>query len=89
MKIIFGALLLIALVGMSLAAAAEGGRLTLLNGVEHFKQSTVRIEGSKVIYFDPFSVSGEPHDGDLVFISHTHGDHLSVPDLKKIGKADT
>jgi L-ascorbate metabolism protein UlaG (beta-lactamase superfamily) len=29
----------------------------LLAGVSHFKQSTVRIEGEKTIYIDPFSCS--------------------------------
>jgi L-ascorbate metabolism protein UlaG (beta-lactamase superfamily) len=55
-----------------------------LTGVEHFKQSTIRIQGSKVIYFDPFRVEGEPHDADLVLITHTHSDHFSIPDLKKV-----
>lgn len=61
-----------------------------LTGVEHFKQSTIRIQGTnKVIYFDPYQADGEPHDADIILISHSHGDHLAVTDMKKIAKPST
>ena len=58
----------------------------LLKGVEHFKQSTVKIQGEKVVYFDPYRFDGEPRDGDLIFITHPHGDHLSIADIQKVMK---
>ncbi len=60
-----------------------------LKNVTHLKQSTIRIQGEKTVYFDPFRMSSEPHDADIVFITHTHGDHFSIPDLKKVMKPDT
>lgn len=68
---------------------AEGDPGAYLQNVSHFKQSTVRIAGEKIVYFDPFMFTGEPHDADIVLITHTHGDHFSIPDLKKVIKSDT
>lgn len=59
----------------------------LLNGVSHMKQSTLRIvAGSKVIYIDPYLIAGEPKDADIILISHTHSDHFSPADIKKVMK---
>ena len=77
------------LIGGFITVGAEEAKEKYLFGVEHFKQSTVRIQGEQVIYFDPYKVEQELHDADLVFISHSHGDHLSIPDLKKVAKEST
>lgn len=42
-----------------------------------------------VIYLDPWKVRGEPHDADIVFVSHSHHDHFSPADLRKISKPST
>lgn len=47
-------------------------------------QSSIRIVGSKTIYFDPWQIDGEPHDGDVVFITHEHYDHFSPEDIDKV-----
>lgn len=60
----------------------------LLEGVSHFKQSTVRIAGEKTIYIDPYNIAGEPKDADVVFVTHTHNDHFSISDIKKVMKND-
>jgi L-ascorbate metabolism protein UlaG (beta-lactamase superfamily) len=86
MEKIIGLLFTVAVFSGMGFAATDKERASLLDGVAHFKQSTVRIQGSKVIYFDPFLVSGEPHDGDIVLITHPHSDHFSIPDLKKVAK---
>ena len=39
-------------------------------------QSSIRIAGSKNLYFDPFKISTAEHDADIVFITHAHYDHL-------------
>lgn len=57
-----------------------------LKGVSCMKQSTIRIEGKKTIYFDPYAFEGNPKDGDIVFITHTHGDHFSTNEIKKVLK---
>ncbi|HEX2947868.1 MAG TPA: MBL fold metallo-hydrolase [Clostridia bacterium] len=61
----------------------------LLNGVSLGKQSTIRIQGGKTVYFDPLDISGKPQDADIIFISHSHGDHFSVEDIKKLVKPET
>ena len=51
------------------------------------KQSSIRLEGSKVLYFDPLEVKTR-HDADYIFITHPHFDHfslLSILELKKEG----
>lgn len=62
---------------------------SLLNGISHYKQSTIKIVADKIIYVDPINIDGEPKDADIIFITHTHGDHFSVADIKKIAKAST
>ncbi|MCR5302238.1 MAG: MBL fold metallo-hydrolase [Lachnospiraceae bacterium] len=51
-------------------------------------QSSIRIRGSKTLYFDPWQIDGEPHDGDYVFITHEHYDHFSPEDIMKAIKFD-
>lgn len=79
---------LLLVLGVS-AVYAEGCPSDLLRNVAHFKQSTIRIQGEKIIYFDPYRIAKEPHDADLVFLTHTHGDHYSVIDISVIMKATT
>ena len=52
-------------------------------------QSSIRIEGSKVVYFDPFKISEAPHDADLICITHEHYDHFDPVSILKICKEDT
>jgi L-ascorbate metabolism protein UlaG (beta-lactamase superfamily) len=49
---------------------------------------TFRIQGSKVIYTDPFKVT-KRDEADIVLISHEHFDHLSLEDLQKVTSAKT
>ena len=46
--------------------------------------SAIRIEGSKVLYFDPFHLTEEAHDADIIFVTHDHFDHFSAEDIAKI-----
>ncbi len=47
-------------------------------------QSSIRIRGSRTLYFDPWQMEDEPHDGDLVFITHEHYDHFSPEDINRV-----
>ena len=51
-------------------------------------QSSIKITGEKIIYFDPLKVE-ESHDADLILITHTHWDHFSKEDILKIKKETT
>lgn len=52
-------------------------------------QSSIKITGSKTIYFDPWQIEDEPHDADFVFITHEHYDHFSPKDIDKVASSDT
>jgi hypothetical protein len=60
----------------------------VLKGVQLFKQSMVKISGEQVIYVDPYKVDGAPKDADVVFITHTHGDHFNLDEIRKVAKDD-
>lgn len=42
-----------------------------------------------VIYVDPYRVPEAAHDADLVIITHSHHDHYSPADIRKVMKDDT
>ncbi len=52
-------------------------------------QSSIRIEGSKILYFDPYQISNAAHDADLIFITHDHYDHFEPESIAKLRKAET
>lgn len=47
-----------------------------------------RIDGDKIIYFDPYQIKGGPL-ADVIFVSHDHFDHCSPEDIKKIQGPET
>lgn len=61
-----------------------------MKNAKHLRHATVRLEaGSKVIYVDPYLIDEEKQDADIIFVTHTHYDHFSMEDIKKIMKKDT
>ncbi len=44
---------------------------------------------NNVVYLDPWKVDSEPHDADVVFVSHDHFDHCSPPDIEKVSNEQT
>lgn len=46
------------------------------------------ISGKKTVYIDPWKIDGEPHDGDVVLVSHSHYDHFSEEDIRSVLKED-
>lgn len=51
--------------------------------------SSIRIDERKIIYIDPFKITEESHDADIILITHSHFDHYSVEDIRKVMKSDT
>lgn len=51
--------------------------------------SSIRIADEKIIYIDPFKITDEPHDADIILITHDHFDHYSPEDILKIMRPDT
>ncbi len=52
-------------------------------------RSSIRIEGTKIIYFDPFKITEEKNDADVIFVTHEHYDHFSPEDIKKVSNEKT
>lgn len=60
-----------------------------LNHITVNTQSSIRIDGSSVLYFDPFQVGTAAHDADVIFITHEHYDHFEPDSIAKVKKEDT
>lgn len=52
-------------------------------------QSSIRIAGPCILYFDPFEIEDERHDADVIFITHDHYDHFQPESIEKVKKDDT
>ena len=62
----------------------------MLDNIEVFTHSSIRIKDTaRVIYIDPFQLKDTPHDADYVFITHSHSDHFSIEDIRKVIKIST
>lgn len=58
--------------------------------IKWISHASFRIStASTVLYIDPWKLPDEPHDGDVVFVSHSHHDHFSQVDIEKVSKGDT
>ena len=70
-------------------AAVEVPAAAHLKGLTWLGHASFRLErAGVVVYFDPWKIEGEPHDGDLILITHPHFDHFSQPDVAKVAKPD-
>lgn len=58
--------------------------LKMVENIQWYGQASVRIKGAnKVIYVDPYLLT-DNEVADYIFITHSHGDHFSIEDIKKI-----
>lgn len=51
--------------------------------------SSIKIVADKIIYGDPFKIKEKSNDADLIIITHSHYDHFSEEDIKRVKKEDT
>jgi L-ascorbate metabolism protein UlaG (beta-lactamase superfamily) len=49
----------------------------------------VKTFSGRIIYLDPYKVSKDEEKADIIVSSHTHGDHFSKSDIKKLWKEET
>ena len=63
---------------------------SILDSITVNEQSSIRLEAAgAVVRFDPFELSGEMHDTDVIFITHPHHDHFQPESVGKAAKPDT
>lgn len=77
--------------GRGLAAVSSKGKETDMTvKLQWFGHASFKITaGRDVIYIDPWKLKDSAHDATLVLVSHSHFDHYSAPDIKKVWKDAT
>ena len=61
----------------------------MLENVEVLYHSSIKIKDNKIIYIDPFKITENYNDADLIFITHDHYDHYSEEDIDKVINNDS
>ena len=61
----------------------------MINKICVNEHSSICIKDKLTLYFDPFRIQNESHDADIIFITHSHFDHYSLEDIKKIINENT
>ena len=56
----------------------------MINKISVNEHSSICIKDKLTLYFDPFKIQNESHDADIIFVTHSHFDHYSLEDIKKI-----
>lgn len=46
--------------------------------------TSIKISDTKIIYIDPYNIEEDTHDADIIFITHSHYDHLSPESINII-----
>lgn len=57
--------------------------------IKFVQHNSIKIVGSKIIYIDPFKIDQNYNDADYIFCTHSHYDHFSSADIKKVIKNNT
>ena len=70
------------------AASPSVGHADQMDGISWLGHASFKIakKEAPVVYLDPWKLPETPHDGDVILITHSHYDHLSVPDIQKAAK---
>ena len=58
----------------------------MLDNIEVLCHSSIKINKEKIIYIDPFNINQKYNDADIILITHSHYDHFSEKDIKKVMK---
>ena len=44
----------------------------MLDNIEVLYHSSIKMNGEKIIYIDPYKISENYNDADIIFITHDH-----------------
>ncbi len=61
----------------------------MLESIHWLGHASFRLDGPKIIYFDPWKLSKDSKKADLILVTHDHFDHLSLDDIKRIVSKET
>ena len=62
----------------------------MLKNIEWLGHSTIKINNqNQVIYIDPYNIKQDYNNADIIFITHSHYDHFSEDDIRKVQKEET
>ncbi|MCM8789462.1 MAG: MBL fold metallo-hydrolase [Candidatus Omnitrophica bacterium] len=90
MKKILGILFILLLFCSSVFSAKESEVRMLADNLHWLGHASFRLDGEKVIYFDPWKLSkSTAKPADIILVSHDHFDHFSVEDIKLISSDKT
>ncbi|MEE4255477.1 MAG: MBL fold metallo-hydrolase [Bacteroidales bacterium] len=79
------ALLIIALISFNLNAQ----HMETIEKMTWYGQAAVKIDNDgQLIFIDPYQLTTD-EKADLILITHSHGDHLSFPDIERIADEQT
>ena len=72
------------------ANAQKGKEKAMSVQLQWFGHASFKItEGNTIIYIDPWKLKEAKHDASVVLISHSHFDHYSADDIKKVSGPQT
>lgn len=60
----------------------------IIDSISWLGHAAFRIDGDITVYIDPFNLSGGS-TADLILVTHTHYDHYSPEDIKKVSGPNT
>ena len=74
----------------SVTTTVEKPKEDIMDGIEINYHASIKFnKNGKIIYFDPYKIDNTSNDADYIFITHSHYDHYSPDDIKKVMKNNT
>ena len=62
----------------------------IMEGISLNYHASIKInKNNKILYFDPYKINESLNDADYIFITHSHYDHFSLDDIKKVMNDNT